>query len=675
MSKIEHLFATILDPFPGRSRSVAAIALLLTPVALLLGLFLRWQHPAPAPVAITRDHDAWIQEARQIAARYGLTGASHWSPAVSVAQDGAAVRQIAFNDSALSRARRKPPATVNVTLKQEDGDGSFSAGFNAEGDLLWWSESGRTGQTAADDSDARGREILNEMLRPLGEFTLTDWSRITAFGSGGTNTGYKGTAVFAGSRGDRIPVRVDFHEGHPVSASVGNPSDYADNSDQPAFEKVVASLTFTLIGFFLFYSIRLYRRRRLEGEIPRDRALVLIAIFGLCGFLFAVLNPESLPVGFGWARVLAIGWTLLTSLGRSLLFMLGGLLVAAAYATGEGEIREGWPGKLISFDALLAGRWFTRTTGASAVLAVALASWAFLITALVWQATPARAAVLIDDDVLKLAMGRNVYWRGLAGLPLHVSFLIVAGLFMPLAFVHRRQWKGWKYWTVLLGSPFLVDAGLRTYALDGVGPLLTSLSMAAVVTAGFVFGDVLAAVIGAMLYNALSVSAYAAAAIPAIAGTEALLVGTVLAALLPMMIAMWRGRDVDEVSVRPKYASNLAQRLSMRAEVNAARQAQLRLLPVAMPQRPDISVAAYCQPAGIVGGDFFDFFTAPDGRLGVFVASGGGLGLASALTIAMAKGFLWSEVKRGERAERALGGLLQALSGRVGAAAERTGLL
>jgi hypothetical protein len=427
-----------------------------------------------------------------------------------------------------------------------------------------------------------------------------------------------------------------------------------------------------LTGFFLFYSLRLFRRRRREGEIPRERVWVLIGIFGVCGGLFVALNPES----FGNSSTIAgVGLALLRAVGSSLIFAFGGLFVSAAYASGEGEIREGWPGKLLSFDALLAGKWSARPVGISAALAATIAAWAFFLGACAWRLDPPQASILVDKDLLEVAVGRNLLIRSLVDLPLRVSFLIVAGLFMPLAFLHRHRWKGWKVWAVLLLCPFLVDVAFRKFALSGIGPVVTAFGSIAALVIPFYLGDVLAAVLGALLYAALISCSAIATAAPGDASTEALLLLLITAGLVPLIAAAWRGQSVDERAVRPTYARNLAERLSLQAEVSAAREAQLRLLPAAMPQQTGLSVSAYCQPAGVVGGDFYDFIPAPNGQLGVFVASGSGMGLASALTIALAKGFLASEVRRGEDPGRSLKSLLKALSGRVGAAAEATGLL
>jgi serine phosphatase RsbU (regulator of sigma subunit) len=101
-----------------------------------------------------------------------------------------------------------------------------------------------------------------------------------------------------------------------------------------------------------------------------------------------------------------------------------------------------------------------------------------------------------------------------------------------------------------------------------------------------------------------------------------------------------RGRVYDEAEVRPLYAKHLALRQSLSAEIGAARTAQLRLLPDAPPRIAGLTIAGSCTPAREVGGDFFDYYALDDHRVGVFVAEGGNRELGSAMTIALAKGFL-----------------------------------
>jgi serine phosphatase RsbU (regulator of sigma subunit) len=75
-------------------------------------------------------------------------------------------------------------------------------------------------------------------------------------------------------------------------------------------------------------------------------------------------------------------------------------------------------------------------------------------------------------------------------------------------------------------------------------------------------------------------------------------------------------------------------------QLEAARRIQSALLPEKAPQIQGFEVAALSEPAEMVGGDYFDFLVAPDGR--VFIALGdiAGHGPAAAMMMAVATGSL-----------------------------------
>ena len=135
---------------------------------------------------------------------------------------------------------------------------------------------------------------------------------------------------------------------------------------------------------------------------------------------------------------------------------------------------------------------------------------------------------------------------------------------------------------------------------------------------------------------------------------------------------LYEGGLYAEKELLPNYARVQAERLSLQAELSAAREAQLRLLPATLPDVAGLTLAASCTPAREVGGDFYDFIQLDDGCICVIVAEGGNDGLASALTIALAKGFLLFEANACRdvhhtlaRLERALGENLHRSSGRT----------
>ena len=75
-------------------------------------------------------------------------------------------------------------------------------------------------------------------------------------------------------------------------------------------------------------------------------------------------------------------------------------------------------------------------------------------------------------------------------------------------------------------------------------------------------------------------------------------------------------------------------------ELRVARLIQQTLLPKAMPNLPGWSVAGYYQPARAVGGDFYDFLTLADGRLGLVVGDVTDKGVPAALVMATTRAII-----------------------------------
>jgi sigma-B regulation protein RsbU (phosphoserine phosphatase) len=66
-------------------------------------------------------------------------------------------------------------------------------------------------------------------------------------------------------------------------------------------------------------------------------------------------------------------------------------------------------------------------------------------------------------------------------------------------------------------------------------------------------------------------------------------------------------------------------------ELEQAAEIQRRLLPTRVPEVPGIDLAGYNAPCRTVGGDYYDFFTHPDGRLTILVGDVAGKGMPAAL--------------------------------------------
>ncbi len=75
-------------------------------------------------------------------------------------------------------------------------------------------------------------------------------------------------------------------------------------------------------------------------------------------------------------------------------------------------------------------------------------------------------------------------------------------------------------------------------------------------------------------------------------------------------------------------------------ELRIAREIQKSLLPVRPPEIPGLDIAALCEPAREVGGDYYDFFAIGPRQLGVLIADVSGKGTSAALYMAELKGLM-----------------------------------
>lgn len=76
------------------------------------------------------------------------------------------------------------------------------------------------------------------------------------------------------------------------------------------------------------------------------------------------------------------------------------------------------------------------------------------------------------------------------------------------------------------------------------------------------------------------------------------------------------------------------QRRELEAELELSHKVQKALLPQEIPHIPGLQLAAFSQPAAIVGGDYFDFFRFRDGAPGLAVADVMGKGVPASMLMA-----------------------------------------
>lgn len=101
----------------------------------------------------------------------------------------------------------------------------------------------------------------------------------------------------------------------------------------------------------------------------------------------------------------------------------------------------------------------------------------------------------------------------------------------------------------------------------------------------------------------------------------------------------------------------LKDKLTLKGDLEIARQIQFGLLPFAPYARDGISVRAAMRPANTVGGDYFDLIELGEGRLGVVIGDVAGKGMPAALLMALLQGSLRTLLTAGLRGPDLIGKL------------------
>jgi len=419
--------------------------------------------------------------------------------------------------------------------------------------------------------------------------------------------------------------------------------------------EVVGKIGIGLYYFLVFvaggYGFYRYVQRTRQKEVPHARSLLLFAVVA-CAFLFIALQTDfqvfsSAQAGGNAPTILY--WIIVIT--AAMFFLMFGLVFGLAYGSGEGDVRESYPGKLTSLDALITGKIFSRNVARAVCVGLALGGWARLSRPLAlfpWINRP-DAGQGIAESFFSVLFGGFSWSLPLLNPLLAGLMMAVIGILFPLSLVYRLR-SGKLSLAILVVLSFL--SSLIVFQEQPL-PLAAGLVVAATRTAILLFAffvfDFLTAIIALAAPALVTYITYLVTQpAPSFRNAGFTALGLVLTFLALQIYFLYRGREYRDEEVRPLYARHLAERLGLQAEVSAAREAQIRLMPQQLPIIPGLAIAASCYPSRVVGGDFYDLFSLDGAKLGIFVAEGGERGLGAALTIAYAKGFLMPRIFGGQ---------------------------
>ena len=106
------------------------------------------------------------------------------------------------------------------------------------------------------------------------------------------------------------------------------------------------------------------------------------------------------------------------------------------------------------------------------------------------------------------------------------------------------------------------------------------------------------------------------------------------------------------VAVNLLILMEVADRLSLKGDLEVARDIQLAMLPGGVRQAGDATICGVTRPANTVGGDFFDVIPLPDGRMVIALGDVAGKGSPAALLMALLLAMLRTLVDEGLDAAR-----------------------
>jgi sigma-B regulation protein RsbU (phosphoserine phosphatase) len=99
-------------------------------------------------------------------------------------------------------------------------------------------------------------------------------------------------------------------------------------------------------------------------------------------------------------------------------------------------------------------------------------------------------------------------------------------------------------------------------------------------------------------------------------------------------VAAQTGFAIENSRLSSAIATETAQREVLNRELAIAREVQQRLFPQQCPSIPGVELVGLCRPAREVGGDYYDFFTLPQGILALAIGDVSGKGVPASLLMA-----------------------------------------
>ncbi|HKQ72836.1 MAG TPA: SpoIIE family protein phosphatase [Blastocatellia bacterium] len=646
-----------------KTRLVWIALLALSPLAYVAGSSLTFKYDPNLQVGFTIDRQSTIEAARRFAASRGID-VTGWEPLCRVSATNDLLFYYRLDKGRESQIARSlaPEVVVSVRLRSPDNLESLEVELGHDGRLLGYTRNFARQREFGAIAEPAARQIalenlksrLSQLLPQEGVPSNVDLKLEERAETGAVNRKYVWEWPLSTIPELTVKSELSFRGNVLTSDTVKANIDDAfarSNLNTKSNLKTVFSIAYgLLIALVIIFGIYRFVQRVKQKEISYSRFTMVTVVFATTMLLYFLPTDEAFynfagQQDFQGPRTFILVFIYISI---TVTYAVMGVFMGLAYGSGEGDIRESYPGKLTSLDALVTGRIFSQNVCRAILIGCAIGGWMLLVgnmTLLPWQGKPGYGEDLQWFTFIQW-FGHLTWMSTMMTAGLDVITVTIIGLLITLPFLHRRfssrrviiTMAGICAWLACTGPGYL---NFRPWT----ALLLTAAVRAFFFLFAFLYFDLIAAIVCLAAPTTFSVILQMLAQ-PSHGIRESGYISLTITSvsLLIAFIFAFKGRVYREDEVRPLYAKLLADRISMQAEVSAAREAQKRLMPESLPNIPNFSIAACCHPAHEVGGDFYDVFKLEEDKLGILIAEGGGKGLGSALSIAFAKGYLMPKI-------------------------------
>ncbi|MBK9316717.1 MAG: SpoIIE family protein phosphatase [Acidobacteria bacterium] len=637
----------------GKTRWFWTAFLLLSPLAYIGGVYIDLTNNPNAQIGFEIDRDEAFAKAAQFARSKGVRVAG-WDEYIRFKPDNNLHFYYRYKTGAESELLKKlvPHAALGVLFRSPDRTENIEVLLDKTGRGLGYDRyvsKSRTFKDAGEDSArAMARQAIEARVTGYGIKAPVELESIKKDDPGSQVRSFKWRWPMPSSPEitleSVVSVRGDQLMEDRMTASIDK--DFARStlhlSQTP---RIITGIIYGLTIFIVvIFGIYRFVQRAQQKEVSYSRVILVTMIMAVILTSFVLISDIAIYDAARSTDSTAPDWVILLS--TFITYSIIGLFIGLSYGSGEGDIREAYTGKLLSLDSLMTGHIFSRNVARSFLYGWAFGGWMLFLTNAAlfsWHNNPTYGEELGPLDA----------WFGIAPWlfpfivwPMDAILVIVIGILIPLPFLLRR-FKSRRIIYPILGIFTLIACtGPFLSFRPWQSVLLMSICRTALTLSAFQSFGIVTAIVGlaSPTFLSFATSMYMQPN-PYLKMYGAIAIGIAFIILAMEFYFAFKGRILTENEVRPVYARNLAERLSMQAEVSAAREAQMRLMSPTLPAIPNLTIAATCVPAHEVGGDFYDVFELEPGRLGILIAEGGGRGLASALAIAFAKGYLMPRIR------------------------------